>query len=61
MRGQFECDVIWLCFCFDFVRLYATYGAVVVPWFVGGGGSGRGKWGELKLDVQGQGAEEFWT
>ena len=19
-RGQFECDLIWFCFCFDFVR-----------------------------------------
>ena len=21
-RGQFECDVTWFCFCFDFVRLH---------------------------------------
>ena len=23
MHGQFECDVIWFCFCFDFVRSHA--------------------------------------
>ena len=25
-RGQFECDVTWFCFCFDFVRSHARYG-----------------------------------
>ena len=28
-RGQFECEVTWFCFCFDFVRSHA-HGAVVV-------------------------------
>ena len=22
-RGRFECDVTWLCFCFDFIRSHA--------------------------------------
>ena len=26
MRGQFECDLIWICFCYGFVRSYARYG-----------------------------------
>ena len=25
LRGQFECDVIWFCFCFDFVGLHARF------------------------------------
>ena len=25
-RGQFECDVTWFCFCFDFVRSHAQSG-----------------------------------
>ena len=25
-RGQFECDVTWFCFCFDFVRSHARCG-----------------------------------
>ena len=26
MRGQFECDVTWFCFCFDFVSSNARCG-----------------------------------
>ena len=37
--GQFECDVPWFCFCFDFVHLH---GAVVVPKFVGESGEEGG-------------------
>ena len=22
MRGQFECDLTWFCFCFDFVHMH---------------------------------------
>ena len=25
-RGQFECDVIWFCFCFEFVRSHSRCG-----------------------------------
>ena len=25
-RGQFECDVTWFCFCFDFIRSHAWCG-----------------------------------
>ena len=25
-RGQFECDVTWFCFCFDFVRSHVRGG-----------------------------------
>ena len=25
-RGQFECDVTWFCFCFDFIRSHAQFG-----------------------------------
>ena len=25
-HDQFECDVSWFCFCFDFVRLHARFG-----------------------------------
>ena len=32
-HGQFDCDVTWFCFCFDFVRSHML-GAAVVPWFV---------------------------
>ena len=32
MRGQFECDVTWFCFCFKFV--VHMHDAVVVPFFV---------------------------
>ena len=29
-RGQFECDVTWICFCFDFVCSYALCGCCSV-------------------------------
>ena len=41
-RGQFECDLTWFCFCFDFVRLHARYHFE------------RRRERCLKLDVQGQ-------
>ena len=25
-RGQFECDLTWFCFCFDFFRSHTLYG-----------------------------------
>ena len=25
-RGQFECDLTWFCFCFDFVRSHVRGG-----------------------------------
>ena len=32
-RGQFECDVKWFCFCFDFVRSHARWGCCfIVCW-----------------------------
>ena len=43
-RGQFECDVTWFCFYFDFVRSHALYHL-----------ERRRVGGRLKLDVQGQG------
>ena len=49
-RDQFECDVIWFCFCFDFFRSHARYGCCSVVGWRGWGGGIR-----LKLDVQGQG------
>ena len=29
-RGQFECDVNWFCFCFDFVRSLARCGCCFI-------------------------------
>ena len=61
-RGQFECDVTWFCFCFDFVRLHARCGCCSIVCWRGWGMEGRGgkggKRGEfcLKLDAQGQGS-----
>ena len=26
MRGQFECNLTWFCFCFDFIRSHALCG-----------------------------------
>ena len=49
-RGQFECDVAWFCFCFDFVRSHAWCGSCLLERVVGDGGLVL-----LKLDVQGQG------
>ena len=47
--GQFECDVNWFCFCFDFVFPHARCGCCsIVCW----GGRARVC---LKMDVQGQG------
>ena len=32
-RGQFECDVIWFCFCFEFVRSHSRCGCCsIVCW-----------------------------
>ena len=45
-RGQFECDVTWYCFCFDFVRLHARYLLVR---------EGERGGVRLKLNVPGQG------
>ena len=39
-RGQFECDVTWFCFCFDFVRSHARCGCCSIV--VEGEGGGRG-------------------
>ena len=46
--GQFECDMTWFYFCFDFVRSHARCAfCSIVCWR---------EWGVcLKLDVQGQG------
>ena len=50
-RGQFECDMTWFYFCFDFVRSHARCGCCsIVCWRGLEGGVG----GCLKLDVQGQ-------
>ena len=49
--GQFECDVTWFYFCFEFVCSHARCGCCSIL-FVGKGG-GRGV--HLKLDVQGEG------
>ena len=61
--GQFECDVNWFCFCFDFVRSLARCGCCsIVYWRVCGcvGAGGReGGLVRLKLDVQGQGGGEI--
>ena len=32
-RSQFECDVTWFCFCFDFVRYVHMHVALVVQRF----------------------------
>ena len=60
---QFECDVNWFCFCFDFVRSLARCGCCsIVYWRVCGcvGAGGReGGLVRLKLDVQGQGGGEI--
>ena len=29
-RGQFECDVTWFCFCFDFLRSHVQRGCYFV-------------------------------
>ena len=60
---QFEYDVNWFCFCFDFVRSLAWCGCCsIVYWRVCGcvGAGGReGGLVRLKLDVQGQGGGEI--
>ena len=59
-RGQFECDLTWFCFCFDFVRSHARYhldrkgGRLKLNVEVPGGGrildvDGQGGWGVLKI------------
>ena len=50
-RGQFECDVIWFCFYFEFVRSHARCGRCSIVCYRGCVCGGV----RLKLDVQGQG------
>ena len=49
-RGQFECDVTWFCFYFEFVRSRCRCCSIVC-WRGWREGAGIG----LKLDVHGQG------
>ena len=51
-RGQFECDVIWFCFYFEFVRSHARCGCCSIVCYRGCVCGGV----RLKLDVKGQGA-----
>ena len=46
MRGHFECDVTWFCFCFDFVHSHARCGCCSIVCWRGGV--------RLKLDIQAQ-------
>ena len=41
-RGQFECDITWFCFCFDFVRLHGRCGCCSIVCLKGWG---LGEWG----------------
>ena len=56
-RAQFECDVTWFCFYFDFV--HSLDDAVVIPYFVGEGGGGDGF--RLSFNVRGQGVEKIYV
>ena len=47
-RGQFECDVTWFCFCFDFVHSHARCGLKFYVQTQGG-----------ILDVDGQGVRDL--
>ena len=55
-RSQFECDVAWFCFYFDFVRSHAQCGCCSIVCWRGWRGEVR-----LKFDAQGQGVEWFGT
>ena len=55
MCGQFECDVAWFCFCFNFVRSHARCGCCSIVCLREWGGV------RLKLDVQDNGGrKEGW-
>ena len=64
--GQFECDVTWFCFCFDFVRSRARCGCRSIDCWRGCGGCsfkiGRPSssgWKKM-LDVDGQRVLGVW-
>ena len=58
-RGQFECDVTWVCFGFDFVRSHARCGCCPIVCWIRWGVSFKierpRSRGEKCLDVDGHG------
>ena len=57
-RGQFECNVTWFCFCFDFVRSHARCGCCLMACRTGWvQGSFKGQGGGKISDVGKQGVE----